>query len=240
MMLLKRFNDYGLELFTDYLTSLGSSESQSPPPRGLLTRPDTTISIRPSVDVDSSPLENRLDAAERIAALLAPLPDPVKSELEGDTGFWSWLSLYYFESVCPPSRGRRSPGALERHVIAEKGRGRYRHLLASPYLIHKQLRPAYQAGMAVLNGSVHRPGEVVEQLVGRQDLIGNRAVVEAHTQLYYDRDRAANKVGAAGRGRGCANRFGIVLLQLDRTFDLGSMSASKIIDLLPSEFDRYR
>jgi hypothetical protein len=166
--------------------------------------------------------------------------DAVKSELEGDTGFWSWLSLYYFESVCSPSRGRRDPGKLERHVISEKGRARYRHLLASPYLIHKQLRPVYQIGMAVLNGPVHQPGEVVEQLVGCQDLIGNRAVVEAYTALYYDHSEGDNKRGVAGRGRGCASRFGIVLNQFDRTFDLGSMSASQIIDLLPVEFDRYR
>jgi len=240
MMLLKRFNEYGLELFSNYITSLGSSDSPDPPPRGILTRPDTTHSIRPSVDVDLTSLDNRLDAAQKITALLAPLPDPVKSELEVDTGFWSWLSLYYFESVCPPNRGRRAPGKLERHVIDGKGRGKYRHLLASPYLIYKQIRPAYQIGMAVLNGPVDMPGEAVEQLTGRNDLIGNRAVVEAYTELYYDRSTETYKPGARGNGRGSCRRFGKVLLQLDRTFDLGSMPASKIKDLMPSEFDRYR
>jgi hypothetical protein len=129
---------------------------------------------------------------------------------------------------------------LERHVIDEKGRGKYRHLLASPYLIYKQIRPAHQIGMAVLNGPVDKPGDAVEQLAARGDLIGSRAVVEAYTELYYDPSKETNKRGAAGRGRGSFRRFGRVLLQLDRTFDLGSMPASKIRDLLPSEFDRYR
>ena len=241
-MLLRRLNEHGISLFGNYIDELRSTNATIVPPRGLLDRPDTSVTIRPSLEIDSSPLETRLEAARRVDDLISPLPSNIRSQLETDPGFWSWLSLYYFDSVCPSVKGKRKPYASYRHLFDSEDRtGKYRHLLASPYVIYKQLYPAYRRGMAVLQGPVHTPGEVVEQIVGRNDLIGNPHVVEAYTNLYFDTSNNSIKYGAAGRRSGCANRFGTLLNQFDRTYDLGSMSATQIVDLLPSpEFDRYR
>ena len=238
-MQLRKLNEAGLSLFSEYVVSLGQNPGAFIP-TGLLDRPDTSTMVRPSVEIEPDPISSRLDAAQRVDSLLSPMPADVRAQLESDPGFWSWLSLYYFDSVCPMKRGRRTPGQVARHIAGERGRNRYRHLLESPYLIYRSFKPAHLLAMAVLNTPVHQPGEVVEQMVGRQYLIGNRTVVEAYTQLYFDHQTGENKVGAGGRARGCSNRYGIVLSQFDRTFDLGLMSAQQIIDLLPDEFDRYR
>lgn len=239
-MLLRRLNSHGLELFADYLTLLGSDGITGTVPRGLLDRSDTSLPIRPAVDLDPSPIETRLDAARRIDDLLSPLPSTLRLELESDPGFWGWLSLFYFDSVCPARRGSRDPGHPSRHVIDQGARNKYRHLLASPYTIYSTFRPAYQLAMAALYTPVHSPGELAEQITGSQHLIPIRSVVEAYTLLYFDTSTGSNKWGAGGDGKGSARRFSPVLNQFDRTFDLGSMSTVQILDLLPAEFDRFK
>jgi len=94
--------------------------------------------------------------------------------------------------------------------------------------------------MAVLYTPVHQPGEIAEQVTGSQHLVSNPNVVETYTSLYIDPSTGWHKRGAAGAGRGSARRLSPVLNQFDRTFDLGSMSAAQIIDLLPAEFDRFK
>ena len=97
--------------------------------------------------------------------------DYFSNDVTKNPGFWSWLSLYYFDSVCPSVKGKRKPYASYRHLFDSEDRtGKYRHLLASPYVIYKQLYPAYRRGMAVLQGPVHPPGEVVEQIGGIRQL----------------------------------------------------------------------
>jgi hypothetical protein len=239
-LLLRRLNTQGIELFTDYLNLLGPDSGAAIPPRGLLTRSDTSIKVSPSVEIDPAPIESRLNAAQSIADLLSPLPPASRFELESDRGFWAWLSLYYFDSVCPLRKGSRTPGHPSRHVIGEKGRNKYRHLLASPYTIYSSFRPAHLRAMAALYTPVHTPGEIAEQITGSQNLVSIPNVVEAYTSLYFDASKNWHKPGAAGAGRGSSRRMSVVLNQFDRTFDLGSMTAQQILDLLPVEFDRFK
>ena len=243
-MLLRRLNDDGIELFIDYLVDqkrrADLNLQPQHPPTDLLHRDDTSESIKSSAEMNPAPIESRLDAAERISELLSQLEPATKGKLEKDRGFWSWLSLFYFESVCPMVSGKRDPGRWDRHVIDPKGRGPYRHLLQAPYTIYSSFRGSYRDAMAALYTAVSAPGELAEQITGRQHLVSIRSVVKAYTELYFDPFKGTHKKDAAGRRRGSASRFGVVLNQLDRTFDLGSMSANQILDLLPSEFDRYK
>ena len=57
--------------------------------------------------------------------------------------------------------------------------------------------------------------------------------------LYVDPNTGLHKRGAAGRGPGSARRLAEVLGQFDMTWDLYSMSASSILDILPKEFNRF-
>lgn len=239
-MYLRKLNEYGISLFRNYITSLPGVIGPDIPPKGLLNREDTSVSIRPTVEVPEGNITDRLDAAKRINAILSPLPADVRTDVESDPGLWAWLSLYYFDSVCPLVRGSRKPGDMSRHLITSGARNQYRHLLASPYEIYKSFGAAHHLAMALLYTSVNQPGELAEQLTASQHLISNKNVVQAYSSLYFDISAGKNKIGAAGAGRGSARRFSPVLNQFDRTYDLGSMSTAQLLDLLPAEFDRYK
>jgi hypothetical protein len=86
--------------------------------------------------------------------------------------------------------------------------------------------------------SVH--GEILEQLGGRQQILGSRPIISVASGLYYDKNTGRPKTGVAGSGRGSARRFGLVLRQLDLTYDPESTPEKDFIALLPPEFDRWK
>jgi hypothetical protein len=87
---------------------------------------------------------------------------------------------------------------------------------------------------------VRSPGDVVEQLASRQDLVRARGVMEATTRLYVD-EKQALKRGAASKDKpATARRLANVLGQLDLTYDLQSLEADEVLDLLPEEFDLFK
>ena len=100
--------------------------------------------------------------------------DELFGEAEGlnlnkNKGLWSWLAAFYFEQLCP--LGAR-PGENARWVPAVGDfRKYYRHLLAGPYHIYRAHRDDPLRALALLATPPHRPGDIVEQLASRQELV---------------------------------------------------------------------
>jgi hypothetical protein len=87
--------------------------------------------------------------------------------------------------------------------------------------------------------SLSTPGDVVEQLVARQELITNPVVVQVATSLYYDPATGTAKRGAGGKTGGSARRLASVLDQFDVTWDLFAMPWKDLMAKLPKEFSRF-
>jgi hypothetical protein len=92
----------------------------------------------------------------------------------------------------------------------------------------------------LLCGPLFRPGEIVEQIVARSEILTNANAVEVATAIYFDPRSGSFKRGAAGKGGGSVRRLADVLNQFDLTWDLYWMSAAGILAKLPGEFDRFR
>jgi hypothetical protein len=94
--------------------------------------------------------------------------------------------------------------------------------------------------MALLCGPVATPGEVWEQLASRQDFASSATLVEIATRLYFDPVKKELKRGSASQGAGGARRLPAVIQQFGLTWDVYGMPADRLMDLLPSEFDRFK
>jgi len=177
-----------------------------------------------------------MDAARLLHTLLATVPQP-----ETDKGLWAWLSLFFFDSVCPLKDGNRKPGQRYRH-IAEVGNYRryYRHLLLGPFLIFRFYSKTPESALALLWQPLDKPGDVVGQIAAYQELITNAGVVEAATQLYYNPTTKRERKGAQNKEKGGARALVTVLNQFDVTWDLYGMTAPEIDAMLPKEFARFR
>jgi hypothetical protein len=81
-------------------------------------------------------------------------------------------------------------------------------------------------------------GDFLAQLMGRQEIGTNRAVIEAAKTLYWDDDKKRPKRGSSPQEHkpGTLRRFIDVLQQFDLTYDLYSISGEELIRLLPDEF----
>jgi hypothetical protein len=92
-----------------------------------------------------------------------------------------------------------------------------------------------------LNGPLDELPDFTEQLSSRLELITNRAIVEAATQLYFDLQNERPKRGAASTKRkpGTLRRFVDLMRQLDLTYDLYSLDHNELLKLLPKEFDLW-
>lgn len=114
-----------------------------------------------------------------------------------------------------------------------------RHLLRGPV---EAFRLHGEAARHLLVGPLHRENSLFHELAARTDLFLCHAVVNASRRLYFDEQRNALKRGSAQTQRlpGTIRRFVDVLQQLDLTYDLHSLTAERVVELLPPEFDPWR
>lgn len=230
-MKLRSFNTGGINRFEEFLASVVRNDDDL---HTLLEDHSLSTTVSPEIEVEARSFVNRYAAGEYLYFLFR---DSNISNLDEDRGIWAWLSAFYFDQLCPSGT---NPGKDYRWVPAVNSfRNYYRHLLAGPYFIYRAHKDNPQHAMAVLATPLHRPGDIVEQIASRQEIVTNHSVMEAATRLYIG-ENGAPKPRAAGRGPGSARRFADVLTQLDLTWDLYDLTTDKLLGLLPSEFDEFK
>lgn len=235
-MNLRRMNDQGVDRFSKFLDSL-TSATPLPYPKTLLDDPEATVEVTPSIEVEQRTFDTRLAAAKYLFHLFKKSG---QTDIERDRGLWAWLSLFYFEQLCP----MRGTG----RVIRERARyfpdltnfqRYYRHPLAGSYLIYSAHQDDPSRVLAFLSVPLHIMTDIIEQLASRQELVTNSGLVSVATKLYYDREKSDLRPGARGKGKGTARRLADVMNQFDVTWDLYSMKQHEIESLLPDEFSRF-
>lgn len=235
-MILRKFNASGIQQFSDFLIELGEDPTR-PVPESLLTDNQLTTEVQPEINICKRQFANRLDCAQYLHETLVSAET---AELR-DAGLWAWLSLFYFDEVCPSRNGSRFPHAKARHIPQMTNFQRfYRHLLLNPFMIYDAHFGHLHEVMAVLASAVDSPGDVPEQFASRQELITNRGVLGLATTLYYDPKKKRLKTGAGGKSNGSPRRLAKFLNQIDLTYDLYEMKSIDFGSILPREFDRFK
>lgn len=235
MMQFRRFNDAGVEAFRNYLQRL-RIDPTLPPPRALLTDDAVSAPLVPQIEAPLEHFENRMAFARWLHSAAEKTGQPIPRT---DAGFWAWLSLASFDEVCPAdSSGKRKPGADARHIPDRTNwRRRYRHLLANPFDVFWLHRDDPVRASAVLLNPLHQPGELTEQFTARIELVACPGTMALATYLYIDPHTGARRRGASGNS---ARRFGKLMNQYARTWDLPLTQASKFAEMLPKEFERFK
>lgn len=237
-MRLQRLTAAGIEAFAVYLDQMETDPS-IPIPVDLLKDPVCTEAVVPQIEVEIHRFGSRFKAAEYLHECFSR---GELTDIERDKGLWAWLALLYFNELCPPdSNGNRKVRERARYIPESVNFQRYyRHLLAGPYRIYRAHRDEPERAWVVLCQPLHKPGDIVEQLASRQELVTNRVIMEIASILYIDPATKLPKRGAQTKSIGAARRLADVLNQFDVTWDLYSMSANELMNILPTEFNRFR
>ena len=233
-MKLRRFNDEGIEQF-GLFRALVQDEDAHADLESILDDPSLSGEVEGHVEVIQRQFSTRFAVGEFLHGMF---PTGALPKLDSDRGIWAWLSAFYFDQLCPP-HGRLGDDARWVPAVGDF-RKYYRHLLAGPYQIFRAHRDDPNRVRAVLANPAHTPGEVAEQLASRQELITNPTVMETATRLYVVEGSGTLKPGAAAQASGSARRLVDVLNQLDLTWDLYSLTAEQLLDLLPREFEKFK
>ena len=108
--------------------------------------------------------------------------------------------------------------------------------MAGPYGIYRAHRDHPERALALLCQHPGRPGELVEQLASRQQVVTNSAIVGTATRLFVDSGTRKLRKNSGGKGKGSPRRLVAVLDQFDVTWDLSSLTELELADMLPEEF----
>jgi hypothetical protein len=234
-MELRKFNAAGLTVFQGFLDSC-SGTPPLPWPESALADPAYSETVHESVQLERRAFATRFELAEYLhtsfesAGFRAPLTDP---------GLWAWIACFYFNEICPTSRGVLQPGSSPRWIpLSTNFRRYYRHLVAGPYHIYRAHRDRPTRALAVLCQKPGRPGDLVEQLASRQEIVTNATIMQVATDWFVDAATGLQKRNANSKGRGGPRRLIDVLAQFDVTWDLSMMTPDQLKTNLPNEFQQ--
>jgi hypothetical protein len=239
VMQVSSFNQEGIRAFRKWLGSL-KSDPKSPVPKDLLRAPE----MLGPCDIDGEApdlkgVDTRIEVGRRLQLLLDG-QDPIA--VYKDEGFWSWLALHAMDTILPLTNSGRRPGELARYIPDDRFNRRYRHLLRGPWDLVRRFPPPDDDALVepLLCNAPHQPGELYEQIASRMDQVASKGVLGAIRSLYFDEETKRIKKGALGMGKGSTRRFGKVLNQLLRTYNVLDASPDGVTSVFPKkEFSRF-
>jgi hypothetical protein len=234
-MKIRKLNKSGIKEFERFIENLRNGGQQNTPDY-LLTDPSTSAPFEWDLELEQSVFATRYELGVYLAEKLKGIDT---HQIMGDSGFWSALALFWFDQLCPQKTdGNRNPSMVYNYVLSENYNHRPRHAIFTTW----QLVDLYgDFSHYLLSRELPVRGELIEQLMARQYFLSCAGVMRAASTLYYDPERKTFKKGAAGRtSAGCVYRFVNWLQQLEINYDLFSLSCDELINLMPTEFERFK
>ena len=118
-MIVREFNSAGIVACKSFLAQ-SRIHPQMPFPRGLLEDDSLTKRLFAELTVEPTHFGRRREAADYLATLLAPLPE---DEIAQNSGLWTWLSMFFFNEVCPFAQGNEPFATTTRTCSQLRTRG---------------------------------------------------------------------------------------------------------------------
>jgi hypothetical protein len=233
-MELRRFNQKGIETFREAL-SICRDNPDADIPAELLTRGELTNLVATGLSVEPVSFKTKRDAAVYFHKKFVDFP---KQTLFEDAGLWSWLSLFYFDVVCPKLNGLRKIRNDYTYVYeAGSMRHFYRHLLFVSWRI-LDIAPSYNR--LLLDSNIASLDMFTDQVMKRLYLTRIPCFFEVLDRIYWDASAGRSRKGVVDTSRVTAgdltHRLPTRIRQLEKTYDLQSLTADQLIELLGEEF----
>lgn len=233
-MELRRFTQKGIETFREAL-AICREDPKSDISLDLLTSRELTDVYPSKLSVDLKGFVTKRDAAVYLNKLFGGLS---KQDLLNDAGLWSWLSLFYFDVVCPKQSGERKIRNDYTYIFEPKSiRHFYRHLLFVSWRI-LDIAPTHNR--LLLDSSISSLDKFTSEVVKRLYLTRIPCFFEVLDRLYWDESIGRARPGVTNFAKvtagNLAHRLPVRIRQLEKTYDLHSLTADQLIELLGEEF----
>ena len=206
------------------------------PPDELLFDGVHTRGLLDAPDLRRAPMRTRLEAA----IYLAPQLISIQQRIADSAGFWSWLGMYLFAETAPRNRDgvlRLSP--LDETFVVHSGeprsyQRRYRHYLWSAWRLQQE-HGDYASFL--LEEPLSSFGDIADRVFSSSRVFNAGGIVQLILTLYTEGGKQKRQFGRAPGGLRHLIR---VLDQFERTYDVYGMSCDALLNILPSDFDRWK
>ena len=203
-------------------------------PSHIINDPYAVEDLDFEVEVSAGGFVSRYEIGEHLVEALA---DVERSRFISNRGFWDWLALQWFDDLCPlKADGTRKPSEVASYVMSDVYNRRYRHAV---YVTWQLVDTHRENARVLLFKKPSVRGELTEQLMARQYYLSSSGLIEAAKQLYWDDRSESFKKGAAGKGSGSVRRLIKWLQQIEVNYDLFTISAERLLELAPPEFQKF-
>ncbi len=235
----RSFNEAGIKAFQDYLKCIRDGQHG---PNVIDLLDDASLLSNEnkyrSVTVESRRFTSRREAADYFHNKFKNVS---AESLRKDAGLWTWLSLFYFDQVCPDVDGRKTVRNDYTYIfMPDQSRYFYRHLLFVAWYA-KHVSPVHNR--LFLDTTLHQLDKFTQDVLKRLYLTRIDCIFEVLDRLYWDRDLNRPRRGVNSPRKVVAgdlvHRFPTRIRQLEKTYDLLSLTASQLIDLLGEEFASF-
>tara|TARA_R110002074_G_scaffold365307_1_gene539049 strand:- start:15 stop:725 length:711 start_codon:yes stop_codon:yes gene_type:complete len=233
-MMKRKLNDKGVVEFEKYLDICKTGVIRNIPIH-LIDEEDYSEPLEFKLDLEVKDFPSRYELGVYLAVKLSHVS---RQLLIQDYNFWTTLALLWFDSFCPREKsGARKPRAIHNYILSRNFRHRPRHAVLTTWQLVDQYA---EESRFLLSKEMPVRGELIEQMMARQDFISRKGVMKAASYLYSDQEKKTFKKGSTGRTTpGCVYRYVTWLNQVDLTYDLFEMTADQIMKILPKEFERF-
>ena len=236
-----QFKPDGIQLAQRYLQSIRNS-GWMPLPAGLLTDPDYVVPMTPAVYVEARPFANRREAGQYLEEQLASLGS---EEVAGNADLWSWLGIFYLESMNQDRTSRQGEYPELAYLIdpqSHDSRDRSHHRLMMAYDIWTQWG---ERAWYLLEEPASSMGQFALRVVQSPEIFRSEGIVTLAHELYADKATGRLRPRTLGTSQatappGSLPRLIAVLNQLSMTYDVYGMTPEQLAPLLPQEFDAFR
>jgi len=236
-MMALRYTDEGLRRFGEFCDSARAEHRAGrdvpPVPGELLEAPGLTETTTWTLPEGEPQFATKVEIGAFVAGFL---PDVDFETARGDAGLWSWLAARYFDQI---TAGRTKIKERRAYVASLGFQEFYRHLLLGPCYLYFIARDEPGRVKVLLYDDPTTMNEVMVQFGSYQTLMQNPELQRLIQRLYFDEPRGRIKRGAGGKGPGSPRRLMDFLRQIELNFDLGSIRADRMTEMLPREFEKF-
>ena len=235
-MRLRQFNKTGIEAFGKFLASCREAPTESVP-TDLIESDEHTTLVSHEIEVEPRNFSSRRAAADYFHNVLSPLSADV---VRKDAGMWTWLSLFYFDQICPIVNGNRTVRNDYTYIyMPDESRYFYRHLLFIAWQV-KQLAPTHNR--IFLDRSLVNRDSVTTEVFKRLYVTRIPCIFEVIDRLYWDTTNNSPVKGIVSPSKVTAadltHRFPTRIRQLEKTYDLQTLDANQLLEILGDEFQQ--
>ena len=236
-MKLRRFNEAGIRAIREQLALLRASPDRELP-NALLEHRELTEVVQPEIQISHEHFQTKGEAARYLSFLLLKRHP---EEITNDAGLWTWLAIVLFDSVCPASDGRRKVKGDACYIYEPRNvRHFYRHFL---FVSWRVLRLAPVHNHLFLSTRLDSLDSATAEVMQRLHLLRIPCIFEVVDRLYWDprRERPVKgRISSKIQPGNLRYRLPSRIRQLEKTYDLMSLNADQLLELLGDEFSFAR